>query len=95
MYELLRNGYAFFYLILNDYKLITDFTYWKEPLYIEFKAKYHGQRAEIAGIYHTLLTHFDFYQEGAYWCHKFLSDRVCNKEERFDAFQALIRHGVL
>ena len=37
MYEPIRNGYAFFYSILNDYKLITDFTYWKEPFDIEFK----------------------------------------------------------
>ena len=92
-----KKGYSRELLAILDvaYRVKEESVFQKEPLYIEFKAKYHGQRAEIAGLYHCLLTQFDFYQESAYWCHKFLSGRVCNKEERFDTFQALIRYGVL
>ena len=59
----------------------------RDPLYLEFKAKNDGRRGEIMKLYIFLLQDFKFYQESIYWCHKFLEDRVCNKEEKADTFK--------
>ena len=53
--------------------------YQREPLYKEFKAKTDGRSLEILNFISLLTDVFKFYQESSYWCHKFLSDRVCNK----------------
>ena len=55
--------------------------YQREPLYKEFKAKTDGRSLEILNFISLLTDVFKFYQESSYWCHKFLSDRVCNKVE--------------
>ena len=70
-------------------RLKNESAFQKDPLYIDFKAKNDGQRSEFIKFINKLIITLGFYQECAYWCHKFLDNRVCSKEEKVHIFGAL------
>ena len=67
----------------------TESIFQQKAQYKKFKAKKIGHRSEIRGLIDRLCAQFEFDNEVIFWSHKFLQERICDKDEKYRTLYAL------
>ena len=67
----------------------TESIFQEKAQYKKFKAKKIGHRNEIRGLIDRLNADFEFDNEVIFWSHKFLQERICDKDEKYRTLYGL------
>ena len=67
----------------------TESIFQQKAQYKKFKAKKIGHRSEIRGLIDRLSAELEFDNEVIFWGHKFLQERICDKDEKYRTLYGL------